>query len=88
MSQAGAGDLPDMVYTGQVPSASCHVPRDHVSHRRSLEPRHHHPRLRQRRLLRLPHHHPDPLPLLPEVTVMMIVMMMIMMWEQEARQRR
>ena len=47
--------------------AQCHVPRDHVSHRRSLEPRHHHPRLRQRRLLRLPHHHPDPLPLLPEV---------------------
>ena len=27
MSQAGAGDLPDMVYTGQVPSATCHVPR-------------------------------------------------------------
>ena len=88
MSQAGAGDLPDMVYTGQVPSATCHV-----SHRRSLEPRHHHPRLRQRRLLRLPHHHPDPLPLLPEVTVMMMIMMMMMMmmmmvWEQEARQGR
>ena len=65
-----------------VPRATCHV-----SHRRSLEPRHHHPRLRQRRLLRLPHHHPDPLPLLPEVTVMMMMMMM-MVWEQEARQGR
>ena len=64
------------------------MPRDHVSHRRSLEPRHHHPRLRQRRLLRLPHHHPDPLPLLPEVMVMIMMMMMMMVWEQEARQGR